>query len=67
MEHLSELQKEASRLIGKTSNFVAFMPTEYAQKEGYSQVILPLREGRRKWQEYREEGLDELFHYHEEI
>ena len=67
MSNLSEFQQAAVSAIGTHTNFTVFEPTEYAEKNGYRQVILPLVEGREKWEEYKRDGLDELFYYFEEV
>ena len=66
MYDLPEFQQAAILAINTHTNFTVFEPTEYAEKQGYQQVILPLAEGRIKWEEYKRDGLDELFYFFEE-
>lgn len=60
--NFSEYQLAAIKEGISPYNFVVFDPTEYAVNEGYIQFVYPLKEGLAKIEEYKAEGLNQLFY-----
>ena len=44
--------------------FIVLSATDYALSIGHESVIFPEKEGLQMWEEYKNEGLDELFFFH---
>lgn len=66
MSNLSEFQTQAVFSVLPTIHCTIFEPTESAMELGYKRVVLPIEEGRAKWEEYKADGLEEYFYYYEE-
>ena len=66
MTNLSEFQQAAVFSVLPTIHCTIFEPTDSAIELGYKRVVMPIDEGRTKWEEYKNDNIDCYFYYHEE-